>query len=105
MVDQALPASYSPADKYKKQTAGVKKAAPKRKPQNPNPTKILDLEAQAKASGDQIEALMLHIERIEACLCKIATMTGQANNLEEFGMTRWQPGLNDMKKFKDPNKR
>jgi hypothetical protein len=40
------------------------------------------------------------IERLEACLSKLAVMAGQGNILAEFGIDRWVPGKNDMRKYK-----
>lgn len=41
------------------------------------------------------------IERLEACISKLAVMCGQGNMLREFGIERWVPSKADTRrKFK-----
>ena len=41
------------------------------------------------------------IERLEACISKLAVMCGQGNMLNEFGIERWVPSKADTRrKFK-----
>ena len=57
------------------------------------------LESQPEAGQDQdVSALLKRIEMLEACLSKTATLSGNGNNLREFGLERWVPGKADMRK-------
>ena len=40
----------------------------------------------------------LDIDRLEACLSKLAVMTGQGNILNQFGIERWMPSKDDLKR-------
>ena len=41
------------------------------------------------------------VEKLEKCLEKVASLTGNGNILNEFGLERWLPGKKDMTKFKN----
>ena len=59
--------------------------------------KTLDLRLQALESGDT-SALVERIKMLEACLSKTATLSGNGNHLKEFGLARWNPNAQDMRK-------
>lgn len=40
------------------------------------------------------------IKNLEDCIAKMAHMTGQERVINEFGIEKWTPSKNDMKKFK-----
>ncbi len=41
------------------------------------------------------------VEKLELCVAKMAHYSGQERVLDEFGIERWTPGRNDMRKYKD----
>jgi hypothetical protein len=43
---------------------------------------------------------MERLEKLEQCVSKMATLSGNANHLPEFGLKRWEPSQNDMRKYK-----
>ena len=44
--------------------------------------------------------LLERLEKVEKCLEHVATNSGQGNLLKEYGLTRWEPSKNDMRKYK-----
>jgi len=38
------------------------------------------------------------IDKLEQAFCKVATLTGNGNQLSEFGLKRWVPGKKDISK-------
>jgi len=47
-----------------------------------------------------VAELLDRIDRLERCLEKVTTLTGQGNHLMEFGLTRWEPSKEDMNKYR-----
>lgn len=45
--------------------------------------------------------LETEIENLKQCVAKMAHYSGQERVLDEFGIERWTPGKNDMRKYKD----
>lgn len=43
---------------------------------------------------------LTELEQIKACVERIATLSGHGNVLKEYGLTRWEPSKNDMRKYK-----
>ncbi len=50
-------------------------------------------------SMEQYEALLNRVEKLEACLSKIATDAGQGNTLRLFGLSRVEPTSAEMRKY------
>ncbi len=48
-----------------------------------------------------IDTLEKRVETLEACLAKVCHMSGTERILLEYGIERWVPEQNDMRKFKD----
>lgn len=46
------------------------------------------------------ESLEAKVERLEQALSRVAVMCGQGNVLPEYGIERWTPGKEHMKKYK-----
>lgn len=40
------------------------------------------------------------LTNLENCVAKMATLSGNGNHLKEFGLDRWIPGKDDMKKYR-----
>ena len=47
---------------------------------------------------DKVEELEKKIENLTNAFVKVTTLTGHANTLKEFGLTRWVPGKKDLGK-------
>ena len=51
------------------------------------------------AADKQVELLQRRIERLEACLAKIAHYSGSQRIIDEFGIDRWEISKADMSKY------
>ena len=50
-------------------------------------------------SIDQYNELLNRVEKLEACLSKVATDAGQGNVLSLFGLSRVNPTKSEMKRY------
>lgn len=57
--------------------------------------------ASQDAPNDPLCILVARVDQLTAALEKIATYSGHANHLPEFGMKRWEPQAKDMTKHHD----
>ena len=60
-----------------------------------------NVENKKRSSKKTKSDLESRVDKLEACLAKIAHMSGQERVLLEFGIEKWVPGRNDMRKYKD----
>ena len=51
-----------------------------------------------KPKDNQLEK---ELDIIKQCIAKMAHYSGQERVLDEFGIERWAPGRNDMRKYSD----
>lgn len=47
-----------------------------------------------------IKELEKRVEILERCIARMAHQTGTQNILREFNIKAWEPGKNDMRKYK-----
>lgn len=55
---------------------------------------------QTKAEKE-VKLLEARVDKLEACISRMAHQSGTGNILKEYGIEKWEPGKNDMKKYKD----
>lgn len=48
----------------------------------------------------EILALRAEVERLEACIAKLAHFSGAQRITDEFNVKRWEPGKKDMSRWK-----
>ena len=48
-----------------------------------------------------VEELQKRVDKLEACFAKVCHMSGTEKNLTAYGIEKWSPGKDDMRKFKD----
>lgn len=59
-----------------------------------------DTAAKSDPEAGDAPSPMERLHKLESCVAKMATLSGNANHLAEFGLKRWDPSKKDMQKYK-----